>query len=145
MVVVDAAAGEFVLAAFDAELEQPAASIPAATSNTPSDLNDTVPPTVVRGVYEGADTGVFIRPWVRARCSELRASSQSSARSTDATTDRAESPAAFVRASRVAGARQVSLTPSNGAEVARVVLLPDGTGYLKNDGLARLDADHTYQ
>ena len=31
---------------------------------------------------------------------------------------------------------QVALVPAHGAEVARVVLLPDGTGYLKNDGLA---------
>ena len=35
--------------------------------------------------------------------------------------------------------------PPDGADVARVVLLPDGSGYLKNDGLAPLDADHTYQ
>ena len=61
------------------------------------------------------------------------------------TTGAPDAAAAFVRASRITGARQVSLTPPNGAEVARVVLLPDGTGYLKNDGLARLDAEHTYQ
>ena len=61
------------------------------------------------------------------------------------TTGAQDAAAAFDRAGRVAGARQVSLAPSNGAEVARVVLLPDGSGYLKNDGLARLDADHTYQ
>ena len=61
------------------------------------------------------------------------------------TTGAPDAAAAFVRAGRVAGARQVSLAPANGAEVARVVLLPDGTGYLKNDGLARLDAKHTYQ
>jgi anti-sigma-K factor RskA len=53
--------------------------------------------------------------------------------------------AAFERAGRVKGARQVALTPAQGAEVARVVLLPDGSGYLKNDGLAPLDAEHTYQ
>jgi len=52
---------------------------------------------------------------------------------------------AFVRASRVAGARKIALTPANGAEVARVVLLPDGTGYLKSDRMAPLDANHTYQ
>ncbi len=53
--------------------------------------------------------------------------------------------AAFARAGQVAGARKVSLLPAKGAEVARVVLLPDGSGYLKNDGLAALDAQHTYQ
>jgi len=53
--------------------------------------------------------------------------------------------AAFVRAGQVAGARKVALAPANGAEVARVVLLPDGSGYLKSDGLAQLDAQHTYQ
>jgi anti-sigma-K factor RskA len=53
--------------------------------------------------------------------------------------------AAFDRAGRADGARQLALMPTSGAEVARLVLLPDGTGYLKNDGLAPLDADHTYQ
>jgi anti-sigma-K factor RskA len=53
--------------------------------------------------------------------------------------------AAFDRASRAQGARQASLIPSKGAEVARVVILPDGNGYLKSDGLAQLDADKTYQ
>jgi anti-sigma-K factor RskA len=53
--------------------------------------------------------------------------------------------AAFDRAGHVAGAREVALMPARGAEVARLVLLPDGSGYLKNDGLAPLDADHTYQ
>jgi anti-sigma-K factor RskA len=53
--------------------------------------------------------------------------------------------AAFERAAHAQGARQVALMPVNGAEVARLVLLPDGSGYLKNDGLAPLDAGHTYQ
>lgn len=53
--------------------------------------------------------------------------------------------AAFDRAAHVQGAREVALMPSKGGEVARLVLLPDGTGYLKNDGLAQLDAAHTYQ
>jgi anti-sigma-K factor RskA len=56
-----------------------------------------------------------------------------------------DAAASFARAGRVVGARTAALVPSNGAEVARVVLLPDGSGYLKNDGLAPLDADHTYQ
>ena len=37
------------------------------------------------------------------------------------------------------------MTPAKGAEVARVVLLPDGSGYLKSDRMAQLDAGHTYQ
>jgi anti-sigma-K factor RskA len=53
--------------------------------------------------------------------------------------------AAFVRAGQVTGARKVALAPAHGAAVARVVLLPDGSGYLKNDNLAPLDAQHTYQ
>jgi anti-sigma-K factor RskA len=53
--------------------------------------------------------------------------------------------AAFDRAGHAPGARQIALMPTSGAEVARLVLLPDGSGYLKNDGLAPLDADHTYQ
>jgi anti-sigma-K factor RskA len=56
-----------------------------------------------------------------------------------------DAAAAFVRAGHAAGARQIALVPAHGAEVARVVLLPDGSGYVKNDGLARLDAAHTYQ
>jgi hypothetical protein len=61
------------------------------------------------------------------------------------TTGEKDAAAAFVRAGRAAGARQVALAPAHGAAVARVVLLPDGSGYVKNDGLARLDAEHTYQ
>jgi anti-sigma-K factor RskA len=53
--------------------------------------------------------------------------------------------AAFDRAKAVDGAKQLALAPESGAEVARVVLLPDGTGYLKNDGMRPLDADQTYQ
>jgi anti-sigma-K factor RskA len=53
--------------------------------------------------------------------------------------------AAFERAGHVHGAREVALMPAQGAEVARVVLLPDGSGYLKSDGLAPLGADKTYQ
>jgi hypothetical protein len=53
--------------------------------------------------------------------------------------------AAFDQAARQEGAHQVSLKQPNGAEVARVVLLPDGTGYLKNDSMHALPADKTYQ
>ena len=53
--------------------------------------------------------------------------------------------AAFDRATHAQGARQVALMPAKGAEVARLVLLPDGSGYVKSDGLAPLDAEHTYQ
>jgi anti-sigma-K factor RskA len=57
----------------------------------------------------------------------------------------ASASAAFEKAASVDGAREVALVPPQGAEVARVVLLPDGTGYLKNDGMRPLDADQTYQ
>jgi anti-sigma-K factor RskA len=56
-----------------------------------------------------------------------------------------DAAAAFVRAGHATGARRLALAPAQGAEVARVVLLPDGSGYLKNDRLAHLDAEHTYQ
>jgi anti-sigma-K factor RskA len=52
---------------------------------------------------------------------------------------------AFDRAGHAKGARQVAFMQTGGAEVARLVLLPDGSGYLKNDGLVPLDAQHTYQ
>ena len=53
--------------------------------------------------------------------------------------------AAFDRATKVDGARQVGLTTGSGATLARVVLLPDGTGYLRGDHLAPLPSDQTYQ
>lgn len=53
--------------------------------------------------------------------------------------------AAFERAKSESGARQIALAPAKGAEVARIVLLPDGTGYLKNDGMKPLGAEQTYQ
>jgi anti-sigma-K factor RskA len=37
------------------------------------------------------------------------------------------------------------LSTGQGVDVARIVLLPDGTGYLKNDRMAPLDTGHTYQ
>jgi anti-sigma-K factor RskA len=54
------------------------------------------------------------------------------------------SQALFARASQVPGAKLVTLT-GNGASVARIVVLPDGTGYMVNEGLAPLDASQTYQ
>jgi anti-sigma-K factor RskA len=53
--------------------------------------------------------------------------------------------AAFDKAATQQGAREVALAPANGVEVARIVLLPDGTGFLKNDGMKPLAPDHTYQ
>jgi anti-sigma-K factor RskA len=53
--------------------------------------------------------------------------------------------AAYDHATKVDGARQVDLTGKTGATLARVVLLPDGTGYLRGDHLERLPADETYQ
>ena len=53
--------------------------------------------------------------------------------------------AAFDRAAKVDGAREVDLTAKSGAKLARVVLLPDGTGYLRGDHLDALPSDRTYQ
>ena len=53
--------------------------------------------------------------------------------------------AAFDRATRVNGALQVGLTGTSGTTLARVVLLPDGTGYLRGDHLDALPANETYQ
>jgi anti-sigma-K factor RskA len=53
--------------------------------------------------------------------------------------------AAFDRAAKVDGARRVGLTSKSGATLARVVLLPDGTGYLRGDHLDPLPSDRTYQ
>lgn len=53
--------------------------------------------------------------------------------------------AAFDRAAKVNGARKVDLTAKSGATLARVVLLPDGTGYLRGDHLDPLPSDRTYQ
>ena len=41
--------------------------------------------------------------------------------------------------------REVGLQSGSGATLARVVLLPDGTGYLRGDHLAPLPANKTYQ
>ena len=56
-----------------------------------------------------------------------------------------EAAAAFVRAGQAPGARKVALLQSSGGTVARVVILPDGSGYLRSDNMAPLDAQHTYQ
>jgi anti-sigma-K factor RskA len=53
--------------------------------------------------------------------------------------------AAFNRAARQPGAQEIPLKHANGTEVARVVLLPDGTGYLKNESMQALPSDKTYQ
>jgi anti-sigma-K factor RskA len=53
--------------------------------------------------------------------------------------------AAFDRAAKTDGARETGLTTGSGATLARVVLLPDGTGYLRGDHLAPLPSDRTYQ
>jgi anti-sigma-K factor RskA len=53
--------------------------------------------------------------------------------------------AAFERATKVDGAEQVGLASESGATLARVVLLPDGTGYLRGDRLTALTPDRTYQ
>jgi anti-sigma-K factor RskA len=50
---------------------------------------------------------------------------------------------AFDRATRIDGAREVDLASDRGD--ARVVVLPDGTGYLVSDDLQPLDDAQTYQ
>jgi anti-sigma-K factor RskA len=51
---------------------------------------------------------------------------------------------AYDRAAKVQGAETAALTGGN-ATLARIVVLPDGTGYLVNDKLAPLGEDETYQ
>lgn len=62
--------------------------------------------------------------------------------------DEARRPAAmndvFDRASLMEGARQIELAAADDP-AARIVFMPDGTGLLRNDGLAPLPADRTYQ
>jgi len=53
--------------------------------------------------------------------------------------------AGFERAGHAHGARRGALTSNEGTQVARVVLLPDGSGYFKNDAMTPLDKNHTYQ
>jgi anti-sigma-K factor RskA len=60
-------------------------------------------------------------------------------------TGRTAMAAAFDRAAKVDGARAVGLESASGATLARVVLLPDGTGYLRGDHLRQLGPDQTYQ
>jgi hypothetical protein len=57
----------------------------------------------------------------------------------------AATEAAFNRAAKAPGAREVGLDSGSGATLARVVLLPDGSGYLRGDHLARLSPRQTYQ
>ena len=52
---------------------------------------------------------------------------------------------AFDRAEQADGAREVGLKAGSGATLARVVLLPDGTGYLRGDKLGALGPNQTYQ
>jgi hypothetical protein len=60
-------------------------------------------------------------------------------------TGTAAAAAAFDRATQVKGARAVGLESRSGATLARLVLLPDGSGYLRGDHLRRLTPDQTYQ
>jgi len=53
--------------------------------------------------------------------------------------------AAFDHAMKVDGARTAGLRSTSGATLARVVLLPDGTGYLRGDDLRPLPDGRTYQ
>jgi anti-sigma-K factor RskA len=59
--------------------------------------------------------------------------------------DATAAAAAFDRATKVDGARLVALKSGSGADLARIVLLPDGTGYMRGDHMAALPSDRTYQ
>jgi anti-sigma-K factor RskA len=52
---------------------------------------------------------------------------------------------AYEKAAGQAGAREVALASATGAPVAHAVVLPDGTGYLRNDDMDVLPAGQTYQ
>jgi anti-sigma-K factor RskA len=51
---------------------------------------------------------------------------------------------AFSAATRVHGAREVTFA-ANGGNVAKAVVLSDGSGYLKNENMTALPSDKTYQ
>jgi len=53
--------------------------------------------------------------------------------------------AAFNRAATAPGAREVGLESGSGATLARLVLMPDGSGYLRGDHLRPLSSHLTYQ
>jgi anti-sigma-K factor RskA len=53
--------------------------------------------------------------------------------------------AAFDRAAKAPGAREVGLDSTSGETLARLVLLPDGSGYLRGDNLKPLSPAQTYQ
>jgi anti-sigma-K factor RskA len=53
--------------------------------------------------------------------------------------------AAFDRAANAPGAREVGLDSAAGETLARLVLLPDGSGYLRGDNLKPLSPAQTYQ
>jgi anti-sigma-K factor RskA len=57
----------------------------------------------------------------------------------------AATAAAFNRAVQAPGAREVGLESGSGATLARVVLMADGSGYLRGDHLAPLSPHQTYQ
>jgi len=53
--------------------------------------------------------------------------------------------AAFNRAATAHGAREAGLESGSGATLARLVLMPDGSGYLRGDHLRPLSSHQTYQ
>jgi anti-sigma-K factor RskA len=63
----------------------------------------------------------------------------------DARSPDAVAAARFHAATKVEGARELRLVATHGSEVARVVLLPDGSGVLLNDHLDKLSSEETYQ
>jgi len=61
------------------------------------------------------------------------------------TTGEKAAAAGFDHAVHARGARHGALNNDKGERVARVVVLPDGSGYLKNDAMRPLGRDQTYQ
>jgi anti-sigma-K factor RskA len=117
---------------------------PSLWARIASNLDDDEPASTVVRVPSWRRPGVLIALGVAAAIAiiVLAASLAVVAGSHNGSTSLA---AAFDRAAGQKGAREVTLTKPDGATVAHAVLLPDGSGYLKNDGLAVLPEGKTYQ
>lgn len=118
-----------------------------APTYTPYDPRDELAARRARRSWHGVDWAVVAAVAATIIALALVAQVISLSRRIDHTPTTGEKAAAagFDRAGHVRGARHGALTNDNGTQVARVVVLPDGSGYLKNDGMAPLDPDHTYQ
>ena len=101
---------------------------------------------MVDGPLAGCDASVISRPaWTItvSAAAGAPASRRKSKASKRAIISLPLTAADFDRATDADGARQAELASDH--QLARVVMLPDGTGYLVNDDLTPLSADETYQ